>query len=869
MGIAILSAPVLRAGDSVPGGGRTAAEIVTEAPVSLVGKSDSPAFLEERMPGCPVSHVGENDSLAFLKERIPGCPVSLVGKSDSPAVGENDSPAFREERIPGCPVSHVGENDLPAVGEIDSPAVGEGDTLTLRDVIVSSTFSKVSRSPLRLATIDSETLRERAAARTYPELLKGIPSLYATSESGSYGDAKLNIRGFGQENISVLLNGIPISGLVTGSMYWNNWMGLADATYAVQVQKGVGASLLSDGSVGGSVNILTDSPSETFTAEAGFYGSDYGTMKGYVKVASGALPKGWSMNMMLSHVRGSGYVDATSVNSYAYMLSVSKRFGEEHSVIFTALGSPEKHEQRSSRLSFAEVSEYGLSYNKNWGYRDGKVFNLSLNNYFKPYFTLQHIWSGEKVSMKNSVYVAFASGGGRWSETKGKPLSSYTADGLIDWTSAIASNRNPDGSAANILSQYTAGHTHAGVISTLEYVLGRGFKVGAGLHGQIYNTWEEETIDDLLGADFWIEDYEGKSLAGLAGRDPVKHVGDKVRTENGKNTSHGTAYLSLSYESERLSFDLGASLFGSRTRRWDLYNYVGDDVWSDAAAGTGASIKGGALFKAGKGHSVYASAGWYSRLPYSSVWFSSGNNEITRDVTNERNMLGEIGWRHSWASGNFELTGYSAYWKNKSLMSSKYKQIDSEDSRYMVTGLDALHLGVEFSLFQRLGRWLEAEAFASVGDWKWKNDVNAIIYDDYSGVAVGKVDVYCDGLPVGDAPQTQIGANLKALLPKGFAVRASWQFNDRMYADFDPLTRTDPEDRTPSYRLPSYHLLGADASWTGNFGKFSLTVFVQGNNLLGTSFIERGKDGSSHDSDTFTGFWGFGRNADFGARISF
>ena len=509
MGIAILSAPVLRAGDSVPGGGRTAAEIVTEAPVSLVGKSDSPAFLEERMPGCPVSHVGENDSLAFLKERIPGCPVSLVGKSDSPAVGENDS---------------------PAVGENNSPAFGESDTLTLRDVIVSSTFSKVSRSPLRLATIDSETLRERAAARTYPELLKGIPSLYATSESGSYGDAKLNIRGFGQENISVLLNGIPISGLVTGSMYWNNWMGLADATYAVQVQKGVGASLLSDGSVGGSVNILTDSPSETFTAEAGFYGSDYGTMKGYVKVASGALPKGWSMNMMLSHVRGSGYVDATSVNSYAYMLSVSKRFGEEHSIIFTALGSPEKHEQRSSRLSFAEVSEYGLSYNKNWGYRDGKVFNLSLNNYFKPYFTLQHIWSGEKVSMKNSVYVAFASGGGRWSETKGKPISSYTADGLIDWTSAIAANRNPDGSAANILSQYTAGHTHAGVISTLEYALGHGFKVGAGLHGQIYNTWEEETIDDLLGADFWIEDYEGKSLAGLAGRNPVKHVGDKVRT---------------------------------------------------------------------------------------------------------------------------------------------------------------------------------------------------------------------------------------------------------------------------------------------------------------------------------------------------
>lgn len=136
------------------------------------------------------------------------------------------------------------------------------DTLNLQASIVKAYFASESRSALRLATIDEQKLRLRGASRTFPELLKGLPSLYATSESGSYGDAKMNIRGFGQENISVLLNGIPISGLVSGEMYWNNWMGLADATWAVQVQKGVGASMLSDGSVGGSVNILTESPSD-------------------------------------------------------------------------------------------------------------------------------------------------------------------------------------------------------------------------------------------------------------------------------------------------------------------------------------------------------------------------------------------------------------------------------------------------------------------------------------------------------------------------------------------------------------------------------------------------------------------------------
>lgn len=150
------------------------------------------------------------------------------------------------------------------------------DTVSLRESTVRAHFVNQNRSALRLATISETQLRERGASRTYPEMLRGLPSLYATSESGSYGDAKLNIRGFGQENISVLLNGIPISGLVSGGMYWNNWMGLADATWAVQVQKGVGASMLSDGSVGGSVNIITESPSDEFSVEIGSYAAVYG-----------------------------------------------------------------------------------------------------------------------------------------------------------------------------------------------------------------------------------------------------------------------------------------------------------------------------------------------------------------------------------------------------------------------------------------------------------------------------------------------------------------------------------------------------------------------------------------------------------------
>lgn len=778
------------------------------------------------------------------------------------------------------------------------------DTLSLQEVTVSAVFSDSKRSPLRLTTVDNATLKSRAASRTYPELMKGIPGLYATSESGSYGDAKLNIRGFRQENTAVMLNGIPISGLVSGSMFWNNWMGLADATYAIQLQKGIGSSMLTDGSVGGTVNIITDASSERLGGEAGVYASGYGTVKHYVKFSGGRLPKGWALNLMASYVGGKGYVTATDVSSFAYMLNLSKSLGLEHTLIFTALGSPESHDQRSSRLSRQEVLEHGLSYNKNWGWRDGEMYNLSGNSYFKPYFTLRHIWNGDgRLSMKNSVYLAVGNGGGRWSETKGAPLTSYVKDSQIDWegiaaanvpdpgpdvatyeplTSLVTSGLPSGNEARNILSRYMAGHTQAGVITTAEYRVALRCTLGAGLHYQYYSTWEREKITDLLGADWWYEDYERKSLAGLAGRDPIKYVGDFVRTDNGKLTHHGTAYLTAAYSSGNLNANAGISVFGSVNRRWDRYNYVGNDIYSDAAGGLGASVKAGVLYKPGKGHSMYINGGWYSRLPYSGVYFSSGNNEVTKGVRNERNFLGEAGWRYVWNRGGIELTAYAAYWKNKSMMSDPYDQSDADDTRYMVTGLDAFHCGLEAEVFHRVANWLKLSAFSSFGNWKWKNDVNAIIYDDYTRQEIGRVNVFCDGLPVGDAPQTQIGAAMTVIMPAGFQLVADWQFNDRMYADFDPVTRTDVTDRSHSYRFPSYHLLGATLSWSrspaipgrdsgqGSYaGKVGLTLFANGSNLLDTVFIERGKDGASHGIDTFRGFWGFGRNFSFGMRISF
>lgn len=773
------------------------------------------------------------------------------------------------------------------LGHEGAPAAA-ADTLSLDGVTVTARVADARRSSLRLTDISREKILQRTTGNTFPELVRNVPGIYSTSETGSFGDAKINIRGFKQENISILLNGIPISGLTSGSMYWNNWMGLADATASIQVQKGIGNSMLADNSVGGTINIITTRPSAKASSEAGFSGTGYGTRSAFFTVCSGELRRGWAFNLMGSHNWGSSYVDMTGLSTWSYLATAVKRIDSRNSINLTALGSPEQHEQRSSRLSWTEVEERGVSFSKNWGWytaEDGsrQARTLSRNTYFKPYFTLTHTYDGREGSkgmcLVSTAYLALADGGGFYTESTGRRIASFLgSDGQIDWDAARDFNRqtapDPNGiRAQNIMSDYLAGHVQAGLKSSALFSVSDDISVDAGVHYQLFKTWEKEKITDLLGADYWYEDYEHKSLAGLMGRNPVKRVGDFIRTSNGRDQNYGTLYAIGTYNpgnTDRTVVTLGASLGGTVLRRWDLYNYTEQDRFSRWTGRMSGSLKTGILQKLSQSSSVYANAAVYSRAPYANVFFSNGNNSVSKNVTNEKNHLGEMGYRYAGRRFSSEITVYGAYWKDKSLLSGAYRSLDEDPYKYMVKGLDAIHYGVETEASYSISSGTRLAAFASIGQWKWKNDVEATIYDPYTMQPATALKVYADGLHVGDAPQTQLGLSLDSdlsSLVKGLSFSAEWNWNDRMWADFDPVTRTDADDRRDSYRIPSYHLVNMGASYTADLRKCRLTLFANVRNLTDALYVERSKDGAGHDRDSFTGYWGNRRNVNFGIRV--
>ncbi|MCQ2290500.1 MAG: hypothetical protein MJZ63_04400 [Muribaculaceae bacterium] len=457
-------------------------------------------------------------------------------------------------------------------------------------------------------------------------------------------------------------------------------------------------------------------------------------------------------------------------------------------------------------------------------------------------------------------------------DSKNSIISHQTADGHIDFDAVLAENmakKDADGKnvGQHAMIDYLSGHTQAGAIASGEYKMSNAFTMLGGLQYQYYDTWSKMKILDLLGSDY------------LLYYNAPYRVGDYIGARYGRTTHHVSAFVEGKYATDRWNMFLGTTVFNGNYRRHDDQK----GAVSDWAKGWGVSVKGGALYhlikavpRSSRSLSLYANAAFNSRLPYAGVYLASSDLSITNDVTNEKNILGELGVRTTWDGGGMELSAYLASWRNKTLTVSIAKRANEAAEKYQVRGLNALHKGVELTAHQSICNWLSAKAYAMLASWKWKSSGKGVTYDSYSGATLKEYAVYCNNLHVGDAPQTQYGAELKALLPIGrqgtgnnFYATLSWNANADMYADFEPSSRTS-ESEGDAYKLPSYHLFDATVGWNGVVSKsLRMNVFATCANIFNAVYIQRGIDGKTHDLATFKGYWGAPRMLSFGARLQF
>ena len=305
----------------------------------------------------------------------------------------------------GYKVAEVSAKDGIVI-ELSSTSIG------LKEVTVIASYGIDRKTPAAISSVKGRYVTETLGSQELPELLKITPSAFITKGGGGIGDSRINIRGFDQKNVAILINGVPVNDMESGWVYFSNWAGIGDALKQMQVQRGLGASKLAIQSVGGTMNIIT----KTTDAEKGmsFQQSltDFGLSKSVLSLSTGNTKRG-AFSFVGSTTQGNGYIQGTYTKAYSYFLSYAKDLGTQHKLQIIALGAPQEHGQRSSRLTPAEFDKYGVKYNKDLYVRDGELKNININYYHKPIFSVNDYWTINKTtSITTSVYASIGHGGG-------------------------------------------------------------------------------------------------------------------------------------------------------------------------------------------------------------------------------------------------------------------------------------------------------------------------------------------------------------------------------------------------------------------------------------------------------------------------
>jgi iron complex outermembrane recepter protein len=246
-------------------------------------------------------------------------------------------------------------------------------TLEKFEVTEMKSFSDqaiAGKTPVSFSEIGKEVIAAELGSRDIPLVLNSTPSVYATADSGGAGDSRVNVRGFSQRNVSILINGVPTNDIENGWLYWSNWDGLGDVTSTIQMQRGLSNVTLPTPSIGGTMNIITDPASNTRGGSVKTEVGNDGFLKGTVVLNTGLLDDRFAMTIGLVAKTGDGYVRGTWTDGYGYYIGTSFKVNETNRLELFAIGAPQRHGQRTFA---SNIAAYDTGFAKSLGYTDQQI----------------------------------------------------------------------------------------------------------------------------------------------------------------------------------------------------------------------------------------------------------------------------------------------------------------------------------------------------------------------------------------------------------------------------------------------------------------------------------------------------------------
>lgn len=132
-------------------------------------------------------------------------------------------------------------------------------TFVLSPVTIHATIAREREHPVPFSNVTGEDLRQRCSAEEIPMILSDFPSMTSYSEGGNgIGYTYVNLRGFDQRRLSIMINGIPQNDPEDHAVYWVDVPEIAASADGIQIQRGAGNAFYGPAAIGGSINVSTN-----------------------------------------------------------------------------------------------------------------------------------------------------------------------------------------------------------------------------------------------------------------------------------------------------------------------------------------------------------------------------------------------------------------------------------------------------------------------------------------------------------------------------------------------------------------------------------------------------------------------------------
>jgi len=801
------------------------------------------------------------------------------------------------------------------------------DASQLQEVVVIGKgiidVAKERKTPIAVSTIKAVEIQEKVGTADVTQAMVNTPSVYVAGQSGGYGDSRITVRGFQQDNTAFLLNGQPINGMEDGKMYWSNWSGMSDIANFIQVQRGLGSSKLAISSVGGTVNFVTKA---TDKKEGGFVSmgvanSDY--FKSTAAYNTGMNAKGFGMSIMMSHWQGDGYNQGTRGEGQNYFISFGYKPNDKHNFNFLITGAPQSHDQNFTK-TISSYLQYGRKYNNNWGTLNGNYLSERTNFYHKPVANLNWDFNiNETTSLSTVLYASWGRGGGTGNYGRGKRT---TPEGYVDFdaiyanniadTDGIGSNESSDPNRNNnyVIRASMNNHAWYGLVTNFKKELNENLNLNFGLDLRTYNGDHYRQVSNFLGLNSWYETrrlrdnthFSNSSLP--LGTNTVTQSyninpwyaffntaddNQKIDYDYSETISYGGVFSQLEYSNDNFSAFFQGAISNQSHQRFDYYDYQDDYQDSEKVSNVGYNVKGGAAYNFAEKHSVYANAGYYSRQPYHDNIYLNFTNQVNPLTENEKVLGLEAGYTFKSKMFSGSLNAYRTTWEDRVVTTSAVQATNGTIGTTPVLagdiiftenqGVKQVHTGLELDFVFKPTSNIDVKGFVSMGNWEYADKAISTKRDEnLNPLLVTETDL--DGGKVGDAAQTTWGLGAKYEFIKNFSIDADWRNYDKLYANVAAKDNLE---------LPSYDLVDAGISYKMLVGKDkqnSINFRFNMNNIFDEVYLSEltsniktdafisGNSGPTYQSagrvykgiaDGNQGYFGLGRTWNFTLRYNF